>query len=88
MKKDFKEIEKAIEEEIARESIECDLDRYDIEEIRVKHYKANGWSHDPFYDEIMGTEEEEEEYDEDACYDYFGCRDYYKELGLSRSDFF
>ena len=87
MKKDFTEIEKAIEEEIARESIEWDLDRYDIEEIRIKHYKANGWTYDPFYDEIMGTEEEEE-LDEYECIYRLGVRDYYAELGLSRSDFF
>ena len=57
-RKNFTEIEALIEECIARESEEYDLDRWDIAEIRLETYRANGWDFDPF-------EEDEEEADVD-----------------------
>ena len=78
------EVEALIEERIAKESEEWDLDSYDIDQIRLEVYKENGWSYDPKpYDE----EEEEEDYSED-CIFRNGIRDYYAELGMSRWDFY
>ena len=48
MKKNFTEIEETIENRIAELSEEYDLDRSDIEDIRMEAYKENGWNYDPF----------------------------------------
>ena len=47
-KKNFTEIEALIEERIAAESEIYDLDHWDIADIRLETYKANGWTYDPF----------------------------------------
>ena len=79
------EVEAIIEERIAKESEEWDLDRYDIDQIRLEAYKENGWGYDPKpYDE----EEEEDDYDDFGNLPYRRQSDYYTELGLSRWDFF
>ena len=57
MKKNFTEIEEIIESRIAELEKEYDLDRYDIGDIRLKAYRENGWSCDPF---PLDEEEEEE----------------------------
>ena len=61
-KKSFTEIEALIEERIARESEEFDLDSWDIAEIRLETYKANGWDFDPFDEE---EEDERRDWDDD-----------------------
>ena len=84
MKKNYWEVEAIIEKEIERLSEDYELDHHDIDQIRLKVYKENGWSYDPKpYDE----EEEEEDYSED-CIFRNGIRDYYAELGMSPWDFF
>lgn len=84
-KKSFTEIEDLIEERIARESEEFDLDSWDIAEIRLETYKANGWSYDPF------EEEDEEEDDEEDWEDNWHPRTMSEmlwEIGMSERDFF
>ena len=82
-RKPYWEVEAIIEERIAKESEEWDLDSYDIDQIRLQTYKENGWGYDPKpYDE-----DQEEEEDGDCIYKN-GVRDYYAELGLSPWDFF
>ena len=82
-KKSFTEIEALIEERIARESEEFDLDRWDIAEIRLETYKANGWDFDPF--------DEEDEEDEEDWEDNWHPRTMSEmlwEIGMSEKDFF
>ena len=79
--KPYWEIENIIEERIAKESQEWDLGMSDIDDIRLEVYRENGWSYDP---KPYDWEEEEEE----GCIYRNGVRDYYKELGMSREDFF
>ena len=82
--KPYWEIEGIIEERIEKESQEWDLGRSDIDDIRLKVYRENGWSYDPRpYD----REEEAEDSSDDSVYRN-GIRDYYAELGMSREDFF
>ena len=83
-RKNFTEIEALIEERIARESEEFDLDRWDIAEIRLETYRANGWSYDPF-------EEEDEEEDDEDWEDNWRPRTMSEmlwEIGMSERDFF
>ena len=83
-KKNFTEIEALIEERIARESEEFDLDHCDIAEIRLETYRANGWSYDPF-------EEEDEEEDDEDWEDNWRPRTMSEmlwEIGMSERDFF
>lgn len=83
-KKSFTEIEELIEERIAKESEEFDLDRWDIAEIRLETYKANGWDFDPF-------DEEDEEYEEEDWEDNRHPRTMSEmlwEIGMSEKDFF
>ena len=64
MKKNFTEIEEIIETRIAQLSEEYDLDRYDIEDIRLEAYQENGWSCDPF--PLEDGDEEEDGWDDFA----------------------
>ena len=57
-RKNFTEIEALIEERIAGESEEFDLDRWDIAEIRLETYRANGWDFDPFEEEAEDWEDD------------------------------
>ena len=77
-KKPYWEVEGIIEERIAKESEEWDLDSYDIDQIRLEVYRENGWEYDP------------KPYDEEVedCNNRNGHRDYYAELGLSPWDFY
>ena len=79
MKKNFTEIEEIIENRIAELSEEYDLDRYDIEDIRMEPYKENGWSCDPF--PLEDEEEEEEEWHYRSIYEQLA------EVGMSMRDF-
>ena len=80
MQKDYLEVEAIIEERIAKESEEWDLDRHDIDQIRLEAYKENGWTYDPKpYDDE--DEEEEEEY-------RYEKRDFYFENGINYRNFF
>ena len=81
MKKNFTEIEEIIETRIAQLSEEYDLDRYDIEDIRLEAYQENGWSCDPF----PLDEEEEEEPEEKWRYRSIG--EQLAEVGMSMRDF-
>lgn len=81
-KRNFTEIEAIIEERIAKESAEFELDRWDIADIRLETYKANGWSFDPFPEE----EEEMEDYGEE--YHYRSMDEMLAEIGMSAGDFF
>ena len=79
MKKNYWEVEAIIEERIAKESEEWELDSYDIDKIRLEAYKESGWDYDPKpYDE---EEDEDEEYSYEA-------RDPYFENGINRWNFF
>ena len=81
MKKNFTEIEEIIENRIAELSEEYDLDRYDIEDIRMAAYKENGWSYDPFpLDEVEAEEPEEE-------WHYRSIEEQLAEVGMSMRDF-
>ena len=79
MKKNFTEIEEIIENRIAELEGEYDLDRYDIEDIRMEAYKENGWSCDPF--PLEDEEEEEEEWHYRSIYEQLA------EVGMSMRDF-
>ena len=79
-KKNFTEIEVLIEERIARESEEFDLDSWDIAEIRLETYRANGWSCDPF--------EEEDEEDWEHEWHLRTMSDMLAEICMSERDFF
>lgn len=81
MKKKFTEIEEIIESRITELEKEYDLDRYDIEDIRLEAYRENGWSCDPF----PLDEEEEEEPEEEWCYRSIG--EQLAEVGMSMRDF-
>ena len=85
-KKNFTEIEALIEERIAAESEIYDLDHWDIADIRLETYKANGWTYDPFPEEDE-EEEEEDEYEEDDWYPVT-MADKLREIGMSERDFF
>ena len=81
MKKNFTEIEEIIESRIAELEKEYDLDRYDIGDIRLKAYRENGWSCDPFPLDEEAEEELEEEWH---------CRsigEQLAEVGMSMRDF-
>ena len=81
MKKNFTEIEEIIESRIAELEQEYDLDRYDIEDIRLEAYRENGWSYDPFpLDGEEGEEPEEEWY-------YRSMAEQLAEVGMSMRDF-
>ena len=64
--KNFTEIEEIIETRIAQLSEEYDLDRYDIEDIRLEAYQENGWSCDPF--PLEDGDEEEDGWMEEGCH--------------------
>ena len=81
MKKDFTEIEEIIENRITVLEKEYDLDRWDIEDIRLEAYWENGWSGDPF----PLDEEEEEEPEEKWRYRSIG--EQLAEVGMSMRDF-
>ena len=81
-KKNFTEIEALIEERIAAESEIYDLDHWDIADIRLETYKANGWTYDPFPEE----DEEEEEYEEP--WHYRTMSEMLAEVGMGERDFF
>ena len=81
MKKNFTEIEEIIQSRIAELEKEYDLDRYDIQDIRLKAYRENGWSGDPF----PLDEEEEEEPEEEWRYRSIG--EQLAEVGMSMRDF-
>lgn len=81
MKKNFTEIEEIIESRIAELEKEYDLDRYDIEDIRLEAYWENGWSGDPF----PLDEEEKEEPEEKWRYRSIG--EQLAEVGMSMRDF-
>ena len=78
-RKNFTEIEALIEERIAGESEEFDLDRWDIAEIRLETYRANGWDFDPFEEE---DEEEEEDWHPSTMSDILA------EICMSGRDFY
>lgn len=82
-KRNFTEIEAIIEERIAKESGEFELDRWDIADIRLETYKANGWSYDPFPEE-----EDEKEEDYEGEYHYRTMGEMLAEIGMSERDFF
>ncbi len=84
MKKNYTEIEAIIEERIAELEEEYELDRDDINSERLKIYKENGWSYDPFPEE---DEEEEEESCEEE-YHYRSMEEMLNEVGMSWRDFF
>ncbi|MCD7824244.1 MAG: hypothetical protein LUG86_09585 [Oscillospiraceae bacterium] len=85
MKKNFTEIEAIIEERIAELEEEYELDRDDINSERLKIYKENGWSYDPF------PEEDEEEEDENDGFEtewhYKSLEEQLNEVGMSMRDF-
>ena len=81
-KKSFTEIEALIEERIARESEEFDLDSWDIAEIRLETYKANGWDFDPF-----DEEEEDERRDWDDDWHIPTMSEMLREICMSERDF-
>lgn len=81
MKKNFTEIEEIIENRIAELEEEYDLDRYDIEEIRMGAYRENGWSSDPFPLDEEEVEEPEEEWH------YRSIEEQLAEVGMSMRDF-
>ena len=76
MQKNYWEVEAIIEERIAEESKEWELDSYDIDQIRLRTYKENGWDYDP-----KPYEEEEDDSNDQI-------RDPYADLGMSPWDFF
>ena len=82
-KKNFTEIEALIEERIAAESEIYDLDRWDIADIRLETYKANGWSYDPFPEE-----EDEEDWEEEEEWRPRTMSEMLAEVGMSERDFF
>ena len=82
MKKNFTEIEEIIETRIAQLSEEYDLDRYDIEDIRLEAYQENGWNYDPFPLDEEEAEEPEEEWH------YRSIEEQLAEVGMSMRDFF
>lgn len=84
MKKNYTEIEAIIEERIAELEEEYELDRDDINGIRLEAYKENGWSYDPFPEE--DEEAEEESYEEE--YHYRSMEEQLNEVGMSWRDFF
>ncbi|MFQ6807381.1 MAG: hypothetical protein ACLRT5_23050 [Lachnospiraceae bacterium] len=81
MKKNFTEIEEIIENRITELEKEYDLDRWDIQEIRTKAYRENGWGSDPF----PLDEEEEEEPEEE--WHYRSMAEQLAEVGMSMRDF-
>ena len=81
MKKNFTEIEGIIESRIAELEQEYDLDRYDIEDIRLEAYRENGWSYDPFPLDVEEGEEPEEEWH------YRSMAEQLAEVGMSMRDF-
>lgn len=86
-RKPYTEVEALIEKEIEKESELYDLDIYDINDIRLEIYRANGWSYDPWPE---GEEEEDEEDVFDPDEEPWFHRDpYYEytERGLSFWDF-
>lgn len=83
MKKNYTEIEAIIEERIAELEEEYELDRWDIADIRLKAYKENGWSYDPFPEE-----DEEDEEDAEEEWHYMSIGDQLREVGMSLRDFF
>ena len=82
MKKNYTEIEAIIEERIAELEEEYELDRWDINDIRLEAYKENGWSFDPFPEE----DEEEDEEEDDGWYP-ITMEDKLREVGMSWRDF-
>ena len=86
MKKAYTEIEEIIENRIAKLNEDYELDRFDIREIRLKAYKENGWSYDPF-PEDEEEEEEEEPWDPDNCH-YRTMYDLQLEAGMGYWAFF
>ena len=85
MKKNFTELEEIIETRIAQLSEEYDLDRYDIEDIRLEAYQENGWSCDPF--PLEDGDEEEDGWMEEGCH-YRSMEEQLAEVGMSMRDFF
>lgn len=81
MKKNFTEIEEIIENRITELSEEYDLDRYDIEDIRLEAYRENGWVYDPFPLDEEEAEEPEEEWH------YRSIGELLAEVGMSMRDF-
>lgn len=84
-KRNYTEIEAIIEERIAAESEIYDLDRWDINDIRLETYKANGWSYDPFPEE---DEEEDGEEDFEGTWYPRTMSEMLAEIGMSERDFF
>ena len=82
-KRNYTEIEAIIEERIAKESEEYELDHWDIADIRLEAYKENGWSYDPFPEE---EEENEEDYEEE--WHPRTMSEMLAEIGMSERDFF
>ena len=83
-KKSFTEIEEIIENRIDEESEIWELDRWDINEIRLETYKANGWSYDPFPEE----DEEEDGEDYKPTWHSMTMSQRLAEVGMSERDFF
>ena len=81
MKKNFAEIEGIIENRIAELEKKYDLDRYDIENIRLETYRENGWSSDPF-----PLDEEKDEAPEEE-WRYRSIGEQLAEVGMSMRDF-
>ena len=81
MKQNFTEIEETIENRIAELSEEYDLDRSDIEDIRMEAYKENGWNYDPFPLDEEEAEEPEKEWH------YRSIEEQLAEVGMSMRDF-
>ena len=80
----FTEVEEIIEQRIAEERELYDLDTWEIAEIRLEIYKANGWSYDPF---PIEEDEEEEPWDCEDCH-IPSLSEELQAIGMSSRDFF
>ena len=80
--KAYTEIEGIIENRIAELSEDYELDRWDIEGIRLDAYRENGWGYDPF------PEYEDEEEEPEETFHYMDIYDQLREVGMSMRDFF
>ena len=82
--RNFTEVEEIIEQRIAEERELYDLDTWEIAEIRMEIYKANGWSYDPF---PIEEDEEEEPWDDEDCH-ILSLGEELQAIGMSSREFF
>ena len=83
-RKPYTEIEALIGKEIEKESELYDLDIYDINDIRLEIYRANGWSYDPWPE---GEEESRCFFPDDIVWERRDPYYEYTERGLNFWDF-